>query len=71
MRAAANTHSTVDYNFKVVLNDAPVAGTPSTFYFSGKVMSARTKLGGPNDPVKIDLKTSINTGIIGVLAATA
>lgn len=71
MRAAANTHSTVDYNFKVVLNDAPVAGTPSIFYFSGKVMSARTKLGGPNDPVKIMLKTSINTQIIGVVAATA
>ena len=59
LRAAAATWN--NYNFKVELNDAPVGssgtGTPTTFYFSGPVLSAKLTLGTADDVVKQTFKS--------------
>lgn len=59
-----------DYNFRVQLNDTPVGGsTPTTLYFSGKVMSKPTNVGNVSNVVRQMFTVGINTEIIEVAAA--
>ncbi|MFG1330261.1 iron ABC transporter substrate-binding protein [Xanthobacter autotrophicus] len=57
------------YNFKVVVNDAPVGGTPSTYYFRALVMSAKNSFGSVDNIVKVNFSLAINTAILEVVAA--
>jgi hypothetical protein len=57
--------------FKVVLNDAPPAGTPTTFYFRGLVMGGRTKMGEANNVVDEVFTIAINSAIVEVPAEAA
>ncbi|MFG1282280.1 phage tail tube protein [Xanthobacter autotrophicus] len=52
------------YNFKVLVNDAPVGGTPTIFYFRAKVMSAKVTFGTVDDIVKITFNLGIDSSII-------
>lgn len=67
LRTAANSLSA--YNFKVVLTDAPTGGTPTTYYFSGPVLSAKNNFGGADDVIKTTFTISISGQIIEVPAA--
>lgn len=68
---AAKDSSTGNYNFKVTLNNKQnTSGTPSTFYFGGKVMSATTTAGAASDVVTRTFTIGINTEIVEV-ASTA
>lgn len=69
--AAANDTSTANYYFKVTMNNKQNAtGTPTTFYFGGKVMTATTTPGSANDVVTRTFTVGINTDLIEV-ASTA
>lgn len=58
---------TLDYNFKVVLNDAlTLGGTPSEHYFRGKVMSKRLSVGSANNVVRRTFNVGINTAILSI-----
>lgn len=57
------------YNIKVVVNDAPTGGTPSTFYFSALVMSSKVGVGSADNAVKLTATMAINTAILEVEAA--
>jgi len=62
-----------NYAFRVVLNDAPVAGTapaPSERLFIGLVMSAQEQGGGANTVQALNATVEINSNIVRV-AATA
>lgn len=70
LKTALDDTGTDDYNFKVTLNDMPSGGTnPTTFYFSGKVMSRRIQAGTVNNIVRASVQIGINTSIIEVAAA--
>lgn len=59
-----------DYNFRVQLNDTPVGGsTPTTLYFSGKVMAKPNNVGTVSNVVKQMFSVGINTAIIEVAAS--
>lgn len=59
--------SDFDYNFKVTLNDEiTVGGTPTTLFFSGKVMSKGRNVGQVNNIVRQTFMVGINTEIIEV-----
>ena len=61
---------TLDYNFKVVLNDKQtIGGTPSEHYFRGKVMSKRTAVGTANNVVRRNFQVAINSEILSIDAA--
>jgi triacylglycerol esterase/lipase EstA (alpha/beta hydrolase family) len=61
--------SDFDYNFKVTLNDQiTVGGTPSTLFFSGKVMSKSRNVGQVNNVVRQTFMVGINTEILEVTA---
>lgn len=61
--------SDFDYNFKVTLNDeVTVSGTPSTLFFSGKVMSKTRNVGQVNNVVRQTFAVGINTEILEVTA---
>jgi hypothetical protein len=65
MVAAERSH--LDYNFKVVLNDAlSLGGTGSISYFYGKVMSKRKNVGDVNNVVRKNLTVGINSRIVEV-----
>lgn len=66
IEAAGTAYS---YNFKVVLNDAPPEGTPTTFFFRSPVFSARNQLGEADNVVRTVFSLSSNVGIIEVPAA--
>lgn len=56
-----------DYNFRVQLNDeATVGGTPTTLYFSGKVMSMQRNVGSVNNVVMRTFNIAINSEITEV-----
>lgn len=56
-----------DYNFKITLNDeVTVGGTPTTMYFSGKVMSIPHNVGSVNNVVRRTFMVDINTEILVV-----
>lgn len=58
------------YNFKVVLADKPTpTGTPSTFYFSAVILSARNSLGTVNDITKTTFTIGIDGEILEIEAA--
>lgn len=69
MRVAKND----DYNrnYKIVLNDAPVGGTPTTFFFRGLITKARTKTGEANNVVIETFSVGINSAIVEVPADEA
>ena len=67
MRAAAEDRSKLDYNFKVVLNDAvTVNGVPSIIYFHGKVMSKQLNVGNVGNVVTDTFKVGINSDFVVV-----
>lgn len=58
---------TLDYNFKVILNDAlTTGGTPSEYYFRAKVSSKRVGVGAANNVVRRTFNIIINSAIIEV-----
>ncbi len=57
--------SNLDYNFKIVLNNAlTLGGTGQVDYFYGKVMSKRKSVGGVNDVVRSNFSVGINSRIV-------
>ena len=64
LRAAAATWNA--HNFKVELNDAPVGGTPTTFYFRGPVLSAKLSLGTADDVVKQTFTVAVSGQVFEV-----
>lgn len=57
--------SPLDYNFKVVLNNAlSLGGTGQVDYFYGKVMSKRTAVGTVNNVVRKRFGVGINSRIV-------
>lgn len=58
---------TLNYNFKVVLNDAlTLGGTPSEHYFRGKVMSRRLTVGTANNVVRRNFTIAVDSAITSV-----
>lgn len=59
--------SQLDFNFKIVLNDAiTLGGTGSEHYFIGKVMNKRRNLGNVNNVVRRNFAIGINSAITPV-----
>lgn len=58
-----------DFAFRVIFNNAPVAGTPSERYFIGKVMTARERLDTANSVVRRGGRVGINSNVVRVAAA--
>ncbi|QIG67852.1 tail tube protein [Rhizobium phage RHph_Y52] len=57
--------SDLDYPFKVTLNDKiTLAGTPTTLYFTGKVMSKRRNIGNVENVVRQNFPIGINSKIV-------
>jgi hypothetical protein len=57
--------SPLDYNFKVVLNDAvTVGGSPSEHYYRGLVMSKRRNVGDASNIVRRTFAVKVNTDIL-------
>lgn len=53
-----------NYNFKVTLNDeVTIGGTPTTLYFSGKVMSMPHNVGNVENVVRMTFTVGINSAI--------
>ncbi|WP_024281224.1 hypothetical protein [Xanthobacter sp. 126] len=59
------------YNFKVVVNDAPVGGTPTTYFFRALVMSAKNSFGTVDNIVKVTFSLAINSAILEEVAEEA
>lgn len=58
-----------NYNFKVMLNDQiSMGGTPTTLFFSGKVMSKRRNIGTVQNVVRYNFNVGVNTEILEVPA---
>lgn len=69
-KARAAVSDELPYNFKVVLADKPTAnGTPTTFYFSAIVLSARNNLGQGNNIVRTTFTVGIDGQIFEIPAA--
>jgi hypothetical protein len=63
MEAAERTP--LDYNFKIILNDAQtLGGSNSAHYFYGKVMSKRRNVGQANNVIRRTFNVGINSPII-------
>lgn len=60
-----------DINFKIVFNDAPPGGTPTSRYFRAKVMSAKTSMKDANQVVTETFNLGITSEILEVPAASA
>lgn len=57
--------SDLDYPFRVMLNDKiTLAGTPTTLYFTGKVMSKRRNVGSVENVVRQNFPVGINSIIV-------
>ena len=64
---AAEADDTLDFNFKVILNDkATLGGTPSEHYFRGKVMSKRLAVGTVNNVVRKTFNIGVNSEILSI-----
>ena len=59
------------FNFKVVVNDAPVGGTPTTYFFRALVMSAKNNFGSVDNIVKVTFNLAINSAILEEVAEEA
>ena len=58
---------TLDYNFKVILNDQlTIGGTPSEHYFYAKVLSKRIGVGSVNNVIRRTFNIGINSAITSV-----
>lgn len=70
LKTALDDTGASDYNFKVTLNDAGSGSpsSPTTFFFSGKVMSRRIQAGTVNNVVRANVTIGISTSIIEVAA---
>uniref|UniRef100_A4WS96 Phage tail protein n=1 Tax=Cereibacter sphaeroides (strain ATCC 17025 / ATH 2.4.3) TaxID=349102 RepID=A4WS96_CERS5 len=60
-----------DHAFKLVLNDAPVGGTPSERYFVAAVGSAVEALDTANNVMKLNASLWVNSNVVRVNAAAA
>lgn len=61
--------SDLDYPFRVILSDnITLAGTGTTLYFAGKVMSKRRNVGSVENIVRQSYPVGINTRIVEVAA---
>lgn len=57
----------LDYNVKIELNDKlTLNGTPTTIYFSGKIMSKRLNVGNVSNVVRRMFNVGINTALFEV-----
>ncbi len=57
-----------DYAFKLVLNDAPPAGSPSERYFVAAVGSASEALDTANNVMKLNATLWVNSNVVKVNA---
>lgn len=57
-----------DYEFRIVLNDAPPGGTPSERYFIAKVMSQSEQYDQANSVMKLNLSLGVNSNLVRVHA---
>ncbi|NSL22837.1 hypothetical protein [Agrobacterium tumefaciens] len=60
-----------DYEFKLVLNDAPAGGTPSQRLFIAKVMSQSEQFDQANAVMKLNASLGVNSNIVRVDADEA
>lgn len=60
-----------DYEFRLVLNDAPAGGTPSERYFIAKVMSQSEQFDSADNVAKLNASLGVNSNIVRVEAASA
>lgn len=58
-----------DYAFHIVMNDAPVGGTPSEFYARAKVMSYRINIGNSDSITGATADLGVTTRFIEISAA--
>lgn len=65
--AAAN--SNLNYPFKIVFDDAPEGGSPTSKYFVGLVMGASESGGGANTVRMLNSTIEINSNVATVAAA--
>ncbi|WP_421360285.1 hypothetical protein [Agrobacterium rosae] len=55
-----------DYEFKLVLNDAPPGGTASMRYFMAKVMSQSEQFDQANSVMKLNMSLGVNSNVVRV-----
>lgn len=60
-----------DYEFRMVMNDAPPGGTPSERYFIAKVMSQSEQYDAANSVMKLNASLGVNSNVVRVDAETA
>lgn len=60
-----------DYEFRLVLNDAPPGGTPSERLFIAKVMSQSEQYDQANNVMKLNASLAVNSNIVRVDAEEA
>lgn len=59
--------TSLDFNFKVELNDpTSLSGTPSNFFFRGKVMSKRINVGNASNVVRRTFNVGVNSKVFEV-----
>lgn len=71
LKAAFNAK--VNYNFKIVLDDAPGIDsddTPTVIYFRGMVMTARGRFGTAEDVLRRTMAVAVNTRDVEIPAAS-
>jgi hypothetical protein len=63
----AEADDTLDFSFKVILNDkATLGGAPSEHYFRGKVMSKRLGVGTVNNVIRRTFNIGVNSEILSI-----
>lgn len=60
-----------DYEFRIVLNDAPPGGTPSERLFIAKVMSQSEQYDAANSVMKLNASLGVNSNVVRVNADDA
>ncbi|OCJ67614.1 hypothetical protein A6U97_02500 [Agrobacterium tumefaciens] len=60
-----------DYEFRLVLNDAPPGGTPSERLFIAKVMSQSEQFDQANSVMKLNASLGVNSNIVRIDAEEA
>lgn len=55
-----------DYEFRLVLNDAPPGGTPSERLFIAKVMSQSEQYDQANSVMKLNISLGVNSNVVRV-----
>jgi hypothetical protein len=67
--AIAAERTPYDYEFRLVLNDAPPGGTPSERLFIAKVMSQSEQFDQANNVMKLNISLGVNSNIVRIDAA--